>query len=152
MSYTVKIIDGKPWVVEVALEPIELKYGDLKQGEEAYYQSLYDERLRDANKYPTLPEHAAHWQALEGKEFDEGSFEVKDLETDDIIGEIQCPGGDKYPKFHSQLTAIPIPQPNEDEVWDDLNDWLYDRLDDVAKHRIDNVVHSMKSKFTLSKK
>lgn len=55
--FTTENKDGKWWVVESR-------------------SNEFWTNARPSKQYPTLPEHASHWAALQGKMFGEGEFEV----------------------------------------------------------------------------
>lgn len=145
MSYTVKIIDGKPWVVEVVGQEPSLQYVDGKLSPVWMIWRNHRDRA-EREKKPTLPEHFAHWQALEGKEFDEGSFTIVDAYEM------------KYVNLYDTPHVVPsIPQPNEDEWAHAENELLQvfcaygnDYFDDNT--RVSTVITHLKTMYTLSKK
>lgn len=85
--FTTENKSGKWWVVEKYTDPayyqcslVATCIGEITAFKEQFC-GCYQEYLKNRKQYPTLPEDASHWAALEGKMFGDGEFSFAVKET-----------------------------------------------------------------------
>lgn len=139
MSYQIKLIEGKPWVVEVKKEmPKEKSFVDsLNDFWIDEYNRAMANYLLTATKYPTLEADKSTWLSMQGKELWETDFQLVHKASDIGVNE--------------NITAIPIPQLNEDDVWKELAEVFRKSLA-VSRYQLQSITAYLKQHYNISKK